>query len=518
MNEKVKAPSLESWKKFHAALVFLLFCFFMLRRFAPLRWGYLYAFYGSTAVMAAIVLYFFFVRFHNRFEINLVAFYAIWLILSRILQHDFYLVHEPNVLISRFTCLMMVSVGPMLESREREKFLKALCTVVGLYYTVIAAIAIAVHLLGIQLVIPPEAVFGWADYNFTDIYLNALNTYRNTSAVWFMFSFFYMTYLFFACKHKLLRIPITLCALVLYCAVAMTFCRSVMLPFTGGIAMLAMLLAMRRLPHKALWQKALIVLLFALVFIPLTYKSYDWNSSLMTALSSRLQTGIAASEVQGSLPPASDATSQEPVSGADVPAEPDQAYQSKEENASSGTVVYDGRDIIKDAETFTGRTIIWKALIPTFKQEPIRLLYGNYLDKMMLLPNSFTGVDFFWDSMHNNFLEILVFAGIPGFLLACAFFVLLILRMIHYFFSDDPRATLARKMLILPIVCCLFHSLMEAGFFTPYGTGGDLASTEMRELFFFMTSGLFLGCSYDVLPALSLRKKKQNQPVVDTKD
>ena len=49
--------------------------------------------------------------------------------------------------------------------------------------------------------------------------------------------------------------------------------------------MLAVLLAFRYLSFKRLWQKCLVVLICAALLIPLSFKSFDWLSSLMSQVS-----------------------------------------------------------------------------------------------------------------------------------------------------------------------------------------------------------------------------------------
>ena len=61
--------------------------------------------------------------------------------------------------------------------------------------------------------------------------LTLLGVNPNTTALWFFFSACLMAYCFFACGRKLWRIPIVLCALVDYLAVAACGSRKVKIAF-----------------------------------------------------------------------------------------------------------------------------------------------------------------------------------------------------------------------------------------------------------------------------------------------
>ena len=106
--------------------------------------------------------------------------------------------------------------------------------------------------------------------------------------------------------------------------------------------------------------------------------------------------------------------------------------------------------------------------------------------------------------MHNSYLEVLMLTGVIGLFLVVVFSLLLLVRMLHLFFTDDAKARFADKLLVIPLAGMFVYSTVEVTFFV-YLQEAPL-STEVREMFFFLTAGMVLGISYDILP--SLRRKK----------
>lgn len=464
----------ERWPRWHSVLVFLVFCFFMVCPAAPERWADLYSFYGKTLVVAVISLAFFVKRFGFTIEVKLAGIYAVWLLITRMLNSDMYMVRESDLVLTKFLCAAVLATGLVINREQRRRFMNWFCFAVGLFYFCSGALAILADLLDTQFFLPPENVLFGLDGPWHIHYINPFNTNRTISSLWFYIALCMMVYQFFACRHKLWRLPIAFAIVLFYVAIALCFSRTVKIITSGSVAMLAILLAFRYLPFNRLWQKFLTVLLCAVLLIPISFKSFDVVANIMSDIS-----GILISETE-------------------------QADSGGE--AVSGVDFSDDRDLKEDISNLSERTQIFASFIPTLRTDPKRILIGSFSDKLMNIPNSFIDFPVPFTHMHNFLLQVFMLTGLPGFLLVVCFCILLVLRMIHLFFTRDQRVSLAEKTLTIPLAGILLYGMFEIVIFT--SCSDTRAPTDMRELSFFIIAGMVLGCSHDILPKFSRLKKQ----------
>lgn len=473
--DKVSLRSAEDrWPSRHAFLVFIVFCFFMVCPAAPQRWADLYSFYGKTLVVSVIALALYIKGFSFTAEVKLVWLYALWLLISRILNSDTYMVRESDLVLTKFLCAAMLATGLVLDSKQRRRFMNWFCLALGLFYFCAGLLAIILNLLDKYIYLPPENVLFGLDLPWNIHYLNVFDTNRTISSLWFYIALCLMIYQFFACKKTLGRIAAAIAGMLFYVAIALCFSRTVKVITSGSLAMLAILLSFRYFSLGKLWQKCLTVLLCAALVIPLSFKSFDLVCSLMSDVS-----GILISETAG-----------------------DEAG----EEESSGVDLSDKRDLKEDLSNLSERRQIYASFIPSLKADPKRILIGSFADKLMNVPNTFVDFPIPFTHMHNFILEVFMLTGLPGFLLVAAFCVLLLIRMLHLFFTKDKRVSLAEKTLTIPLAGILIYGMFEVVIFT--ACGDKRAPTDMRELSFFIIAGIVLGCSHDILPRLPKFKKK----------
>lgn len=453
----------------HALAGFLIFCFFMLCPVAPEHWAEMYYFFGRVILVSFIALFFYHYSPRGRFEVNLVILYALWLMATRFLNGDHWMLREPDLVLTRFLCAAMLGLGPMLDREGRRRFLNYFCAVVGIFYFVSGALAIVVNLLGTYVYLPLENVLFGLDEPWHIHYINVFNTNRTISSLWFYLAFCLMLYQFFACRNKRWRIPIVIAGLLFYVAIALVFSRTVKMVFSLSIAMLAMLLALRYLPMKKLWQKAVVLLLCAVLFVPLTFKSFDWTANRMADISSLL------------------------------------ISKSSDGVETAGVDFSDTRDLVSDISNLSERRQIFASFIPSLKLSPRRIFVGCFSDKLMSIPNLFVDFPIPFLHMHNFLLEVFMLTGLLGFLLVVFFCLRLLLRMLHLFFTADQRVSMADKVLTIPLTGILLYGMFEVVIFT--ACSDKRAPTDMRELCFFIIAGMVLSCSYEVLPKLRDLKK-----------
>lgn len=435
---------------------------------APEHWAEMYSFFGRIILVSFMALFFYHYSFHRSFEGNLVLFYAFWFMATRFLNGDHWMSREPDLVLTRFLCAAMLGLGPMLDKEGRRRFLNFFCAAVGIFYFISGALAIVVNLLGTYIYLPPEGVLFGLDQPWHIQYINVFNTNRTISSLWFYIAFCLMLYQFFACRNKRWRIPIVIAGLLFYVAISLVFSRTVKLITSVSVAMLAMLLALKYLPLKKLWQKAAILILCAGLLIPLTFKSFDWTASLMSDVSSLM---------------ISESTGEE----------------------SAGVNFSDNRNLGEDISNLSERSQIFASFIPSLKLSPRRIFVGCFSDKLMSIPNLFVDFPIPFLHMHNFLLETFMLTGLMGFLLVAFFCLRLVIRMLHLFFTPDRRVSLADKVLTIPLAGILLYGMFEVVIFT--ACSDKRAPTDMRELSFFIIAGMVLACSHEVLPRLRDLKK-----------
>jgi O-antigen ligase len=173
-------------------------------------------------------------------------------------------------------------------------------------------------------------------------------------------------------------------------------------------------------------------------------------------------------------------------------------FMTPESLTEDGTNFGDSRDLKESASTGSMRFGVWYAAIPAIRDEPMRLLIGKYSSKVMDGPHRYqisAENGSFWH-MHNYLLQVLMLTGLVGFLLVLAFTVLLVVRMVRLFFTQNPSATTAIKSLTLPVSGILLYGMLETVIFT--NSADERAVTDFRELCFFLLAGVVLAYAYEL--------------------
>ena len=470
----------QTWRRFVAFGAGAMVLFYMLVPVAPIRWHDLYLSYGKTAIIALAAIYFFRARLDGIPEVRLVIYYAIWMFLTRLFNTDLYLQNELDLVISRVLCCVVLPAGLLLEEKERRVLLDAVIAVSGAFYFVTALVGLYACIFGVYFYVGPEqVVFGLDNAAYANSYVRivAWETTRNISAVWFYLAGCMMVYEFFACKNRLWRIPICLALFVFHLAVAFTMTRSVMLAASVNAAMLAVLLGMEHIRADKKAVKVGVIALLAAVSLAVCFKSYDWLRAGTAMVYNAMDVQIERSSDQ---------------------------FLTPEAQSADGVNFSDSRDLVESASTGSMRFGVWAAAIPAIRDEPLRLLIGKYSSKVMDGPHRYqisAENGSFWH-MHNYLLQVLMLTGLIGFLLALAFSVLVVVRAVRLFFTQNPAATVAIKSLTLPVSGIMLYGMMETVIFT--NSADERAVTDFRELFFFLIVGAMLAYSCELAPMKKL--------------
>lgn len=466
-----------SFRRLMGCMAAALLLFYMLCPVAPLRWNDLYNSYGKVLIIAMAAIYFFKCGFKGCIEVKIVILYTAWLFITRLLNTDFYLQNELELVISRVLCCVILPVGMLLDPKEREKLLDFIIAIAGAFYFVSGLLGLYACIFGVYFYIPPENVVFGIDNTFminTFTYIVAWESNRTIAAVWFYLGWCMMAYEFFHCKNKLWRIPISIAWFVFHLTLAFCFCRSLMLAVCVNVGMLIILLGMKFIRTKKAAVKVLVIVLAVIISMPVTFKSFEVLRNGSAAVYNSLDTDIEriADEFMTN------------------------GYK---ERTEEGQNFEDKRELKESVSNISSRGEIYLSVVPTFKDDPLRLLIGKYSDKIMDIPNLYQSYPYF--HMHNFLLQVLMLTGVIGFLLVLAFTVVLVIKMIRFFFSNHPEAALDRKLLTLPMAGIFIYGMLEIILFT--ASADERALTDFRELFFFLIAGIFLGYYYQVFPAKS---------------
>lgn len=468
-----------SFRRLMGCMAVALLLFYMVCPVAPLRWNDLYTSYGKILIIAMAAIYFYKCGFKGCVELRLVIAYTIWLFVTRLLNTDLYLQNELDLVISRVLCCVILPVGMLLQPRERAALLDIVIAIAGAFYFVTALMGLYASVFGVYFYLPPEnVVFGIDNTFFANAfpYIVAWESNRTISAVWFYLGWCMMAYEFFHCKNKLWRIPISIIWFVFHLTLAFCFCRSLMLAVCVNVGMLLILLGMKYIKAKKLAIKAIAIALLVVISLPITYKSFELLRSGTAAIYNSLDTKVEriADEFMA---------------------------ESFVDGAKDGQSFDDSRDLKESVSNISNRGEIYASVIPTFKDDPLRLLIGKYSSKIMDIPNQYQSFPYF--HMHNFLLQVLMLTGIIGFMLVLTFTVLMVIKMIRLFFSQHPEATMDVKILTLPLSGIFIYGMFEIILFT--ASADDRALTDFRELCFFLIAGIFLAYYYQIFPA---RKRK----------
>ena len=471
-----------SFRRLMGCMAAALLLFYMICPVAPLRWADLYASYGKTLIIAMAAIYFFKCRLSGCIETKIVITYTAWLFITRLLNTDLYLQNDLELVISRLLCCVIFPVGMLLSTDERRKLLDFIIAICCGFFLVTALMGLYASIFGVYFYLPPEDVVFGIDSNYfsnTFSYIVAWGTNRTISAVWFYLGWCMMAYEFFRCNNKLWRIPIGIVWFIFHLTLAFCYCRSLMLAACVNVAMLIILLGLNCIKSRKSAVKIIAIFLIAAISLPICYKSFELLRGGTAIVYNAMDTDV-------------ERIADEYMS------------ESFKKNAQDGQTFDDSRDLKTSVSNISNRGEIYASVIPTLKEDPMRMLIGKYNSKIMDVPHLFQSYPYY--HMHNFLLQVLMLTGIPGLLLVVAFTVLMVVKMIRLFFSEKEGAALDVKLLTLPLSGIFIYGMFEIILFT--ASADERALTDFRELCFFLLAGIFLGFYYELFPP---KKKIRNK-------
>ena len=472
---------------------FLLLMFFVSQHVNIYLWNTLHSrvFVAAFPVLAACFLFFY--GRSLRLEAKLLLAFWLWFFLSRVMNGREVFIREFEIIVDYGVFFFLGSIGLILSAEQRQRALKWVGGFACGYYTLLSVIGIVCSLLRLTVVNPitqknicEMGVQGFARLGLLDVNPNVTST-------WFFASIATLIYFFLRCRKKWWRVPIVIAAILNYFAFTLTYCRNMKVGFSLCAAMLAMLLAMKYLPVKKPGQKAAVVILAAVIFVPLTYKSFVVPEYILSKTSELVRAEQTEPTEQAD-PAGLSAPPGGKIAPVPVAAALPEGTIPREDSLVEGADILnnefsDPRDFSKGLFTLSDRTQIFESAIITLKQEPIRLLRG--CPSSMIMSVAMPILELHNVHFHNCLLQTLIYTGFVGFALALAYCVLLVIRMVRFFFSEDKGAELPEKLLTLPLSALLLYNMLEPLLFN---------YTDFSVLYFFFLAGIFLGYSYELHP------------------
>lgn len=333
-----------------------------------------------------------------------------------------------------------------------ERLLDGVSLAVIAYYSMLALVCLYSVLFRKGILNP---MTGDPLCEFMDIFrLTIFTKNPNECTMWFFLAFYLIVYQVFRQKSWWLRLPLLLAAVLNYIILGRTFSRNGMLAFSVCFGLLIVILALSKLPLRKLGTKLLVTLTLLVVFAPAAYLSFGATATAMNRISGAL-VQVSVQEVEG------------------MPAESGLGPAEEQDN-----MYIDDRGFGD-----SGRIAIFKSIIPTMQQEPLRLLRGRLCLDVMKISN--TVLPKIKPHFHNTFLQLFCLTGLPGLVLILAFCALLAVRILRLFFSDAP---IDIKALTLILNGSFMYNLLEVSLFV---------AADTRAFMAYIVAGAVLACSYE---------------------
>lgn len=431
----------------------------------------------GTMAQFALVFYCVYTRRGSGTAVRLASALLIWYVITRPILGDLDLSksNEQLVLYVVYLCLMcyMASVG----STSRKKVLVVLISVVCAFNLAVCIGELYAAMHRTTVTLPLYIEIGMQEESGLN-FVTLTRQHRNLSAQWNCLCFCLVIYLASLCRKKLWRIPFVLAAAAFYAAVAISLSRTTMITLAVAAAMLVMLAVDKYVRAKRTAVRVAVLAAAVIIVTPLSYKSFDLIGTAVEKLSSN--TAAAAVETVPQTASDEDETAAE------------------EPSAQDGQAMFTDVRGAENVKALGGRTLVWKSIYTTLRLEPRRLLYGGLTDEYMSAINIIIAHE---DPLavvkhtHNVFLETLMLTGLPGLLLALAFTLILVWRMVRVFFAAG--AELSVKLLTLPLATVLLKNMGETTL---------LRYDDIANYVFFLAAGAFLAFSYELIPEKSRKK------------
>ncbi|MBQ6215331.1 MAG: O-antigen ligase family protein [Oscillospiraceae bacterium] len=447
------------WPWIHAFGFFVLFAMQMTQYYYCNFYAIWFPNRYAAVTCLFVILYYAVRRFRDGHETNILTSYAVWVLITRIINGYFFDEDDLLFTVGMFICVLAMALPFQFERRNRQAVFNVFTGVffgvitfvsaVGIYAALVQR-SIDIRFLGKTL---NAAVFWHDDGIFR---LRIADAHANTGACWAFLGMTLAANRFFAAKKMWLKTVLAVAAAIDFIAMCLTNCRTMFAAFSICFAVFIFILADRK-PVKYNNKKRVLAFVLSLVIIsPLAYKSIDWTLKGVNAVSN-----IICSEYLSD------------------------AETANTENTDGDTTLFENsRDVLGEGSTLRPRILIWKSAVITIRQQPERLLIGSSEARLSEVSDASEGINFHVYHYHNMFLNTLMLTGVPGLVIVLAFLYILIRKILLLLFSRKEEASLAEKTLVIPLIGLIgYGATLEVLLFT---------ETDIRAFAFFFIAGILL--------------------------
>ena len=459
MPEILRTPEQKRWAVVQAAAVMFFVFGYSFQYTNIYLWNTISATYLHIGVILFVAFHFYFVRVRSSVESKLLLAYCVWLLLTRIINGDPWLLDELGLVFTNVFLLAVLPTAILLKPESRKKMFSIIAIVLGVYFTVVAVCGIWSALFSVAVGNPFCPEFDIADFGIDPGRLTVLSLNPNHISICFFISLWLLVYLFFVVRKKLWRIPIVLAAVLIYLAIMLTYSRNVILAFSVCMGLLLDALILERIKSKKLWVKVCSFILVLCICVPSIFVGTE---KIYGAFSELAQSITTSSEIVVA-----------------------------DEQGDGGTA--DGVFMETRGLEDSGRLPIYRCVAETIIMEPSKLfvgrLHANIMDTVnTLLPEAFYDEPDFegFAHPHNSYLYVLMLTGLPGFILTMAFLLLLLKKCLALYFSKSPKVCIEHKVLVLALCGMMMYNLFETALF---------AHMDIRTIGFMLIAGAVIAYS-----------------------
>lgn len=484
-----------SWAAVFAAVMFGMLLLEFAGLIAPQRGNDLFSVYGFALIFIMAGVYFAKRPAEIPIEIKIYIVFLAWALVSRWLNRDIYLFVDRGLIAAMLSSFLFLCVGTVLSEKQRELFLDCVSIVFIVFFTLAAMAGIFVCVTNTYIHLPPENVWITVIYESYLNSLNMLSTTRLYSASWFFVTWTLLVYQLFKRRKLFVRILIVVCMAIMHFTLTLFHSRNIQICLSVCFGMLMLLIFMKLLSGKRRAIRLTVLPVITVVSVALCFLSFNvcqvFLSGLRSAAEPRFRTFYEMQENKIDPDYFGISLSAAEKSGGTVPAADEEAADNTPDTEDSA--FGDSRNIAEN-KTMSGRTEIWKSGLTAIKENPSVALCGSLTKNVMPLVYNFLPDDFAAlygpnpPHMHSAYFQVLMMFGIPGLLLVLLWSVLMVIKMISVYFSDNGRFSMADKALTIPLAGIFVFNLAEVIIFAHLGGISGHA--------FYIISGLFLGCFY----------------------
>lgn len=442
------------WLKAFRVTVFCIFLFYTFLLFSTLYVGALYRYVYKLSAIVLVFTYILFRRLRDGIELKLLFAYCVWLVAVRIYDGGLFVEGTKDYIVNQGVIMPLMGFALLIPAEKRLKWLDVMAIIYCAAYTVIGVICIYGVINQVEIMNPLEdgiLLCRIASGNRLYVFSNS----SNAAGAWYAMACALLTYLFFRHRKALARILIVIAFFVCYLVIALTYSRGCMLSFSISTAMTVAVAVQHHFKIRKTAHKAIALVLVMCICTPIAYKSFTATTNLVNKV-----TVAVLEERRDKLLTEADSS--------EASAEAEQIEETVERVEASGAMLNN-----RGADS-SGRTKLWYAALISLRDDPARIITGSINSMevtnriaMEELPEGFT-TSHELPHHHNSYLELLMYGGLPGFLLMMAVLVIIVVKSVRLFFTENEGATPVIKSLIAIVAGIMVYNMFETSFIHEY--------------------------------------------------